>query len=174
MRVDAQVVRGADRERARLDDLYVRHVSAAGGLAYLLTGNRDLAEDLVHEAFARLAGRFRDVVNPDAFEAYLRRTIVNLHLSRLRRLKVERAYVTTLGQQIAAHSVMQDVAAREDLWAALLRLPKRQRAAIVLRYYEDLSERETAEMLHCSLAAARSLVGRGVRTLRRELGDERL
>ena len=66
---------------------------AAGRLAYLLTGDRDVAEDLVQDAFVRLSGRFVHLRDPRAFPAYLQRTIVNLARSRLRRLRVERSYV---------------------------------------------------------------------------------
>ena len=76
-----------------LADLYVLHVAAAMRLAYLLTGNRDQAEDLVHEAFVRCAGRFRHLRVPDAFDAYLRRAIVNLQTSGLRRKRLERAWL---------------------------------------------------------------------------------
>jgi RNA polymerase sigma factor (sigma-70 family) len=61
---------------------------------------------------------------------------------------------------------MPDVGAREDLWRALATLPARQRAALVLRYYEDLSERDTAAALRCSVAAVKSLVARGSDALR--------
>jgi RNA polymerase sigma factor (sigma-70 family) len=64
------------------------------------------------------------------------------------------------------------VAAREELWRELLALPPRQRAAIVLRFYEDLSERETADVLGCSAAAAKSLVARAMETLRDRIGAE--
>ena len=79
----------------RLEELYVRNAPGALRLAYFLTGNRELAEDLVQEAFVRVAGRFRHLRVPDAFDAYLRRTIVNLSTSQLRRAKLERAYVGT-------------------------------------------------------------------------------
>jgi RNA polymerase sigma factor (sigma-70 family) len=74
-----------------LEDLYVRHAPAALRLAFFLTGDRELAQDLVQDAFVRIAGRFGHLRTPDAFEAYLRRTIVNLFTSHLRRLRLERA-----------------------------------------------------------------------------------
>jgi RNA polymerase sigma factor (sigma-70 family) len=67
---------------------------------------------------------------------------------------------------------MPDVGTREMLWAALMELPARQRAALVLRYYEDLSERQTAEILAASTAAVRSLVARGVEALRQRIRGE--
>ena len=154
-----------------LADLYERHVQAAGRLAYLLTGDRVLAEDLVQEAFVRVVGRFRHLRVPDAFEAYLRRTIVNLHTSQLRRRRLERAYLEREGRAVS-EATLPDVGAREELWRAVLTLPARQRAAVVLRYYEDLSERETADVLGCSTAAAKSLVARAMQLLRAEIESE--
>lgn len=157
---------------ARLEELYVRHMPAAIGLAYLLTGDRDAAEDLLQDAFVRLVGKFHHLRNPEAFGSYLRRTLVNLHLSRLRRIRVERFHIAVQQRGIEPQSSMPDVAGSVDLWAGLQRLPPRQRAAVVLRYYEDLSERESAELLRCSVAAVRSLVARAMETLREKVPGE--
>jgi RNA polymerase sigma-70 factor (sigma-E family) len=158
----------------QLADLYVRHVPAANRLAYLLTGNRAHAEDLVHDAFVRCVGRFGHLRAHEAFEAYLRRTIVNLHTSRLRRVRVEREYLATEAarQGRAASATFPDVAGREDMWRRLQTLPPRQRAVLVLRYYEDLSERETADALRCSLAAVKSLTARAMTALREGIEGE--
>jgi RNA polymerase sigma-70 factor (sigma-E family) len=163
--------RRAVRSGGGLAELYERHAPAAGRLAYLLTGDRVLAEDLVQEAFVRLVGRFRHLRVPDAFEAYLRRTIVNLHTSQLRRRRVERAYLEREGRREPS-TTDPDMEAREELWRAVLALPPRQRAAIVLRFYEDLSERETADALGCSPSAAKSLVARAMQTLRALIESE--
>src|SRR6266487_3208486 len=80
-------------ETGRLGELYLRHADAAARLAYLLTRDHALAEDLVQEAFVRLAGRLLHLRDPEAFDAYLRRTVVNLSNSYFRRKRVERAYV---------------------------------------------------------------------------------
>jgi RNA polymerase sigma-70 factor (sigma-E family) len=155
-------------ERSPLGDLYVRHAPEGIRLAFLLTGDRALAEDLVQEAFARLVGRLRHLRDPGAFTAYLRRTIVNLATSHFRRRRVERAYL-----ERRARDPEPGMNPNEDLdqtmHEALLRLPKRQRAAIVLRFYEDLSDVQTAEVLRCSRGTVRSLVSRGMTTLRSEL-----
>jgi RNA polymerase sigma-70 factor (sigma-E family) len=175
MGVGVRTVARSEERRARLDELYVRHFPGAMGLAYLLTGDRHLAEDLAQEAFVRLSGRFRHLRDPQAFGAYLRKTVVNLHLSGLRRLRVERAYLERhRADVVEMQSDMPDVPESRDLWGVLQSLPARQRAAVVLRYYEDLSERETAAILRCSVAAIKSLVARSMATLRNELrgGDE--
>lgn len=159
---------------SQLADLYVRHVPAANRLAYLLTGDRAHAEDLVHDAFVRCVGRFGHLRAHEAFEAYLRRTIVNLHTSRLRRVRVEREYLAkeAARQGRAASATLPDVAGREDMWRRLQTLPPRQRAVLVLRYYEDLSERETADALRCSLAAVKSLTARATTALREGIEGE--
>ncbi len=156
----------------QLAELYERHAPAAARLAYLLTGDRGLAEDLVQEAFVRVVGRFRHLRVPDAFWVYLRRTIVNLHTSQLRHRRLERAYLDREGRDPVPDVGMPDVGAREELWRAILGLPPRQRAAVVLRFYEDLSERETAEVLGCSTAAAKSLIARAMQSLRARIESE--
>ncbi len=157
----------------RLEELYARHVPATIGFAYLLTGDHAEAEDLVQEAFIRVVGRLRHLRVPDAFDAYLKRTVVNLHTSRLRHLRVERAYVEREGPRSAPAVAPHDIGERDEVWRALHKLPSRQRAAIVLRYYEDRSERETADLLHCSIAAVKSLTARALETLRADIrGDD--
>jgi RNA polymerase sigma-70 factor (sigma-E family) len=157
----------------RLGDLYARHVPATIGFAYLLTGSRAEAEDLVHEAFVRVVGRLQHLRTPGAFDAYLLRTVVNLHTSRLRRLRVERRYLAREGARPPEALAPDDVGERDRIWRALDRLPKRQRVAVVLRYAEDRSERETADLLRCSVAAVKSLTARALDTLRAELrGDD--
>jgi RNA polymerase sigma-70 factor (sigma-E family) len=163
------VVSAVDREaglRSRLADAYVR--SAPGGirLAYLLTGDRAVAEDLVQEAFVRFVGRFRFLRYPDDFEPYLRRTIVNLSKNHFRRRAVERAYLEREGPRAEDVSTDPDVATHATLRSALLRLPVRQRTALVLRYFEDLPEATIAELLRCRPATVRSLVARGLEALR--------
>ena len=148
----------------RLDELYRQHAPDAGRLGYLLTGDRALAEDLVQEAFVRMFGRFRDLRNPDAFGAYLRKTVVNLSRSHFRRMRVERAYLQR--EAGAPQPGSPQLGAREEMWQRLLGLPERQRAAIVLRYYEDLSEAETADTMRCPVGTVKSLVSRGIERLR--------
>jgi RNA polymerase sigma-70 factor (sigma-E family) len=156
----------------RLEDLYTRHAPAAMRLAYFLTGDRELARDLVQDAFVKLAGRFRHLRMPDAFDVYLRRTIVNLFSSHLRRLRLERRELARQRSTGPPEHPDVDVAERDTMWSALRTLPPRQRAAVVLRYYEDLSERETAEVLGCSVGAAKQLVTRGLTALRGRIGSE--
>jgi RNA polymerase sigma-70 factor (sigma-E family) len=160
----------ASEGRERLEELYARHLPEAQRLAYLLVGNAHLAEDIAQEAFVRLAGRFRHLRNPDAFGAYLRRTVVNLCRGHFRRSRVERTYLQRTGGPDPAPPADEHLT--PDLVGAIRELPHRQRAAVVLRYYEDLSESETAEVLHCSRKAVNGLVARAMETLRRRVGNE--
>ena len=159
---------GESLEHGLLSELYVAHAPDGIRLAFLLTGDRALAEDLVQDAFARMVGRLAHLRDRGAFGAYLRRTIVNLATSRFRHQRVERAYLARLA---AAPSVLtnhnEDM--DEAMHTALLRLPQRQRAAIVLRFYEDLTDVQTAEILRCSPGNVRALVSRGMATLREAL-----
>jgi RNA polymerase sigma-70 factor (sigma-E family) len=155
-------------EHGTLGDLYVLHAPDGIRLAFLLTGDRALAEDLVQEAFARLVGRLRHLRDANAFGAYLRRTIVNLSTSYFRHRKVERAYLDRIARAPEV-TTNPNEELDETMHEALLRLPERQRAALVLRFYEDLSDVQTAEILRCSSGTVRSLVSRGMATLRTEL-----
>ena len=153
--------------------LYEKHAARAFRLAYLLTGDHNLAEDLVQDAFVRLIGRFADLRNPESFDAYLRRTVVTLSYGTLRRRRTERAYLARergLGQRTS--DVPPDVERQDELWTQMQRIAPRQRAALVLRYYEDLSEQQAADILGCSLRSLKSLVTRGIQAIRDQQGGE--
>ena len=156
-------------ERGRLEVLYARHAPDAARLAYLLTGDRALAEDIVQDAFVRMFGRFRDLRNPDAFGAYLRKTVVNLTRSYFRRRGVEHTFLEREGRQPPAPTEQPEP--HHEMWMALKRVTPRQRLAIVLRFYEDLSEAQTAEILGCAVGTVKSLVSRGLKQLREDLRD---
>jgi RNA polymerase sigma-70 factor (ECF subfamily) len=155
----------------RLAELYERHVGRAVALAALVGGDADAAEDIAHEAFIRTAGRLSGLRDPSAFDSYLRRTVVNLCRARARRASIERRYVRWLApREVAtAPSRTED---QDVLWRALRDLPDRQRAAVVLRYYEDLSEEQVADALRCSPRAVNALVSRAMATLRERIGEE--
>jgi RNA polymerase sigma-70 factor (sigma-E family) len=157
---------GTAPSEGRLGDLYVRHGPRAVRIAYLVTGDADVAEDLVQEAFIRLAGRFADLRNPAAFEAYLRKTVINLARMHARRQRLERTFSAREKSISATTTDPPDVASYLALREALLTLPVRQRAALVLRYYEDLSERQIAEILRCRPGTVKSLTSRGLAALR--------
>lgn len=166
MQTDVDTVR---IEGKLLGELYLRHAPDALRLAYLLTGDRALAEDLVQDAFVRIAGRLIHLRSPGMFAAYLRTTIVNLVRSHGRRRAVERRFAER--RVVAGSAAAFDPSDRDELRTALMTLPIRQRTAVVLRYFEDLSERQVAEVMRCRPSAAKSLIARGVASLRGTLGE---
>ena len=172
--MDRSVTAAHDTSDSRLAELYEWHVGRAVGLARVLTGDPQVAEDVAHDAFVRVAGHFAHLRNPDAFDAYLRRAVVNLCHARWRRLRLERAWERRQAPRDEPAPAQYDSHERDAVWRAIERLPYRQRAAIVLRYYEDLAVGSVADVLGCSTRAARSLLARAMATLRETLEEERL
>src|SRR5262245_53866069 len=156
---------------SRLAELYERHVGRSVALAALVSGDPNAAEDIAHEAFIRTAGRLSGLRDASAFDAYLRRTVINLCRARARRAAIERRYLGWLVQREAEDSAA-DTEDRDVLWRALRDLPHRQRTAVVLRYYEDLSEQQAGDALGCSARAVNALVSRAMVTLRARIEDE--
>jgi RNA polymerase sigma-70 factor (sigma-E family) len=157
----------------RTDDgfeaIYAAHHREALRVAYLLTGDADLAEDAVAEAFLRVyrAWRAGGVEHP---RAYLRRAVVNEVHSRFRRFAVERREAARQrGDARGALAVDESVVESEAMLAALRRLPARQRTAIVLRYYADATEAEIAEVMGIAPGTVKSATHRGMAMLRRLL-----
>jgi RNA polymerase sigma-70 factor (sigma-E family) len=138
---------------------------------HALTGNRHDALDLVQTALERTGVRWHRVSGGGDAEAYVRRTMVNLHISRWRRLRRE-----TLVHSVpdAPGPDTADTAAldREPLWAALRSLPPKQRAVIVLRYYEDLSEAQIADVLGVTRGTVKSHASKAMANLRTRLATE--
>lgn len=143
-------------------------------VALLLTGRRQDAEDLVQDVLATVVLKWRKVRAADDVDAYVRKMLVNRWISRCR---------TMSSKEVVDHDAVvsdlrapshPDPAARvvdaEVLWEAVTRLPPRQRAAVVLRFYEDLPDARACEALGCSTGAFRVLVHRGVAALREQTG----
>jgi RNA polymerase sigma-70 factor (sigma-E family) len=162
-----------ESSREGLAEFYAAHADSAKRLAFLLTGDDALAEDITQDAFVRIAGRIGGLRNRNASSAYLRQTVVNLSRSYFRRKRVERTYLQREATRSPSVSVEgPDVAEADALWNELNRLAYRQRCAVVLRYYEDLSEQQTAEILNCSVGAAKALISRAMEQLRSNVGSE--
>jgi RNA polymerase sigma factor (sigma-70 family) len=155
-----------DVPKGRLEELYVRHVLDAVRLAYLLTGDRELAEDLAQEAFARIAGRLVHLRQPEAFWLYLRRSVVNLSRNHFRHRAVERAYLERQARRPEPTWAEPDIIAHDAVREALLALPERQRTALVLRYFEDLSEEQATAVMGIARGTLSSLISRGLAALR--------
>jgi RNA polymerase sigma-70 factor (sigma-E family) len=164
--------RRESRAQRRLAAAYEEHAPELSRLAFLLTGDTSAAEDLVHEAFIRAFLRFGYLRRREALGAYLRRTVVRLAGKQFRRDRIERAFLSRSQAGARVGTAEPDVELREQLWAALRRLPQRQRSALVLRYYHDLSESESARVLGCRVGTVKSLVHRGLTAMREEIGGE--
>jgi RNA polymerase sigma-70 factor (sigma-E family) len=142
----------------RFEDFYRAQHEPMLRLAYLLTGSRPAAEDLVQDSFVRVQPRYQSL---DAPSAYLRRTVTNACYSWLRRLQRERAY--------QAEPETAAPPEHDELWDALAKLAPRRRAALVMRYYLDLSEADIADALGCRRGTVKSLTHRGLADLREAL-----
>lgn len=147
--------------RAWHDDLlalYRQRYEPMVRLAYLLTGNRSVAEELVQDAFVSVHRNWERATFP---AAYLRKAVVNNARSWLRRRVLEdsRDGVVPVDAGFAA----------DEMWDVLHHLPERQRAAIVLRFYEGLPDADIARILGCRLPTVRTAIHRGLATLRKEM-----
>ena len=133
--------------------------------AYLLTGNRADAEDLVQAALAKTYQAWDRIEDRAALDGYVRRAMINTHISWWRRRKFEEYPTDELPDQpVADHAGRGDL--HDSLRSAVERLPQRMRAAVVLRYYEDMTEAEVADVLGVSQGTVKSTVSRAVAKLR--------
>ena len=149
---------------------YVRaHQRALARFAYLLTGDAHLAEDLVQSALAKVYRRWDDISRMDAPDAYVRRVMVNEHATWWRRAWRRRERTDSDLVSLRAPAAPSEARHDADLWARVQTLSPRQRAAIVLRFYEDLSEAQTAEILGCSVGSVKTHTSRALAALRRSM-----
>ena len=150
--------------RQAFDALVVLRSGALLRSAYLLTGDRHLAQDLVQSALARAYVRWGSLRSPAAAEAYVRRVMFTQAASSWRR-KWHGEIPSSPALPDGAVPT-EDLELREALRQALMALPPQQRAVLVLRFYEDLSEADTAELLGCSAGTVKSRTSRGLAALR--------
>jgi RNA polymerase sigma-70 factor (sigma-E family) len=133
--------------------------------AYMLTGNRADAEDLLQTALAKTYLSWDRIREREAIDGYVRRILVNTQTSFWRRRKVDE-YATEVLPERPGRDETADLDLHDALWNALTSLPKRQRAMVVLRYYEDLSEAETARVMGVSVGTVKSTTSRALTRLR--------
>ncbi len=156
-----------------LDDALAGLVAQSGDrllrVGYQLTHDRAAAQDLVQDALLRVYGSARRRgTAPDDWYAYLRRAVINEYV-RTRRLRSSTEVVTDAVPEPPAAAGQEDrLADRAQLWDALGALSSRQRAVLVLRYYEGLADNEIAALLGCREASVRSLASRGLAAMRRQ------
>jgi RNA polymerase sigma-70 factor (sigma-E family) len=132
--------------------------------AYLLCGDWHLADDLVQETFVQSFRHWRRVQRADNQNAYVKRILINefnRHWRRYGRLPV----ADNDRLEVAVPDISDEVVSRADLLRALLTLPARQRATVVLRYLEGMSERETAAVMRCSEGTVKSQTARALNAL---------
>jgi RNA polymerase sigma-70 factor (sigma-E family) len=151
--------------------LYVVHYRSLVRLAALLLDEPAACEDVVQDAYVRLAAsrRLERLRDPDASLAYLRTTVLNLSRSAMRRRMVATKYAPLVHR---SERVADDAIAaveRTDVVVALRTLPRRMREAVALRYYADLTEAQTADLMGVSVGAVKSYTSRGLERLASEL-----
>jgi RNA polymerase sigma-70 factor (sigma-E family) len=140
--------------------------------AHALTGDRSAAEDLLQTTLVKTYVHWRKVAAAETPDAYVRRIMVNSATSswqrRRRRREVLRDDPTDLARDPGPGDggFEAEVAARDELWLAVRRLPPRQRAVVVLRYFEDLSEREIADAMQVAPGTVKSLASAAMTRLR--------
>lgn len=141
-----------------IEDVYRAEWGSLVRLALVMTGDRSRAEDIVHDVFLRLATR----ALPTDPHSYLRTMVVNAARDHHRRIKVERRFAP----RPPAPVLMPEV---DEVIAIVRKLPARQRQALGLRYYADMSIEQIAQLLDCPMGTVKSLIHRGIETLRKEL-----
>lgn len=137
--------------------------------AHLLTGDVHSAQDLVQNTLAKLYLAWPRINHRDNLDAYARRALINEHRSTWRRPVSRREVVTDAVPERSAKSEEYD-GAREVVWRFVCTLPPRQRAVVVLRFYEQLTEAEVAELLGITVGTVKSQSSRALAALRQRLG----
>ncbi|MEV0052572.1 SigE family RNA polymerase sigma factor [Saccharopolyspora shandongensis] len=160
-----------DELTSKLTDLYQEHYRQLLRIAMLLVDDRATAEDIVQDAYVRVFDARSRLRDPDKALAFLRQAVLNRARSMLRRRLIAKKYQPKIAVEDSQPDDTGRGVDRAVLAAALAKLPRRQREAVVLRYYADLSEARTAEVMGCSQGAVKSYCSRGVSRLSDLLGE---
>ncbi|WP_422736634.1 SigE family RNA polymerase sigma factor [Micromonospora sp. WMMD729] len=139
-------------------------------LARLLTGDEHRAEDLTQEVLSRAYVQWKRISRADRPDVYVRRMLVNANNSWWRRRSNRELVVDTVGDRPLRVDVGGETADRDEMWRLILALPDRQRAVLVLRYYEDLDDATIAQILDCSPVTVRTHAMRALANLRERCG----
>ena len=159
------------RESAEFAEFAAARAGALHRAAYLMVGDVQLAQDLVQEALTKTYVAWPRLRDTGKAEAYCRKAITTTAITWFRRKGWDNERPTESMPERTVVSPLESVADREMVWKALQTLPPRQRAAVVLRFYEDLSEAQTAEALDCRPGTVKSQVSAALSKLRELLGD---
>ncbi|GAA2350660.1 RNA polymerase subunit sigma-24 [Catellatospora methionotrophica] len=143
-------------------------LGALARYAVMLTGDQHTAQDLVQETMVRVQLNWRRVARADVPERYVKRMMINQYTDWRRGSWLRRVFLRPDADQAVAVPVdhAQRTADRDQIWSVLATLPRQQRAALVLRYYEDLPDVEIAEMLGCTVGTARGYISKALTRLR--------
>ncbi|MFG1886604.1 SigE family RNA polymerase sigma factor [Micromonospora sp. NPDC049051] len=143
--------------------------------AVMLTGDPHQAQDLVQDTMVRVQLNWRRVVRADSPERYVRRMLTNQYVDWRRGSWMRRVLLRADPDEAVPVPVdhAQHAVERDQIWSWLSRLPRRQRATLVLRYYEDLPDAEIADILGCAVGTVRSSISRALTTLRAEYVEAR-
>lgn len=160
---------GPDANREGFEEFVIARRAALLRTAYLLTGDHDDAEDLVQVALVKVVPHWRRIA--DRPEPYVRRVLARESVSRWRRRRWREVSTAEPPDRRAAGDAAGEASDRDLLRSALAALPPRQRAVIVLRYYDDLTERQTAEALGIAVGTVKSQARDGLARLRTLLPD---
>jgi RNA polymerase sigma-70 factor (sigma-E family) len=169
--VGGRLVSDRSHRDERIGDLFEIHYPGLCRLAYLIVGNTREAEEIVMDAFVRTFSSWHRIRDLDRSDAYLRRAVVNLSRSRKRRRRGEERS-NAAAFRAPTWTQQADVEGDMVVWEAVKQLPYRQRAAVVLRYYEDLTEADIARLLRCSVGTVKSQLAKARTRLSQYLGEE--
>ncbi|MEF3114464.1 SigE family RNA polymerase sigma factor [Streptomyces chrestomyceticus] len=160
--------------RAAVFPSFSSYVRARGPVllrtARSLTANPSDAEDLLQTALTKTFVAWERIEDHRALDGYVRRALLNTRTSQWRKRKVDEFACEEIPEPdpVPAPDPAEAQVLRDAMWRAVLRLPARQRAMVVLRYYEDLSEAQTAELLGVSVGTVKSAVSRALAKLRED------
>ncbi|MET8203235.1 SigE family RNA polymerase sigma factor [Micromonospora taraxaci] len=139
-------------------------------LARLLTGDAHRAEDLTQEVLSQAYVQWRRIARADRPDVYVRRMLVNANISWWRRRSSRELVVDSFAERPHRGDLGGEAADRDEMWRLILDLPDRQRAVLVLRYYEDLDDTTIAQILDCSPVTVRTHAMRALANLRERCG----
>jgi RNA polymerase sigma-70 factor (sigma-E family) len=167
-------------EQAGVDAGFDAWVASRSGaltrFAYLVTGNQHEAEEALQAALTSACAKWSRVRRADDPEAYVRRMVVNAHISWWRSFRRRETPTDDVREERSSGDPADSTTEADRVWRLCATLPPRQRAAVVLRFYEDLSFRQIADVLDCTEATARSHIHRAMaalrKTIEKESGDE--
>lgn len=161
-------------DRSQFAEFARARAGALHRAAYLMVGDSQLAQDLVQEALTKTYAAWPRLRDPQNAEAYCRKAITTTAISWFRRKgwNNERPTEHLPEDTSGVAGPEPSVSDRDAVWRALLALPPRQRATLVLRFYEDLTEAQTAQTMGCAVGTVKSQVSAGLAKLRSLLGDD--